>query len=191
MEYDKEILEKTGIFVFNNAVSDKLCDDTIAHFYDNADRWHKGLTGGGYKNNVKNTTDFWLREEKISKPFFNCLNLALEKILEIRIGLRQYKDFQWSGLQFQKNHKGQGFFKWHSDNNEPDIVYARLLAPIFYLNNVEEGGETEFMYQKFRVKPEKGKLVIFPSTWDFYHRGVIPKSNNKYIITSFGLTRRR
>ena len=31
------------------------------------------------------------------------------------------------------------------------------MAWMVYLNDVEEGGETEFLYQKLKVKPKKGK----------------------------------
>ena len=39
---------------------------------------------------------------------------------------------------------------------------ARELVWMIYLNDIEEGGETEFMYQKRRIKPTQGTMVIFP-----------------------------
>lgn len=183
MEYDKDILERTGIFVFNNALSPEVCKNIIKEFYDNPKEQFKGKTGAGYKPTLKNTTDYYIKGHN-KYLLNNILKIALDKIIEARPGLKEYP-LAANGFQFQKNEKGKGFFRWHSDYNLPDIESSRILAPIFYLNDVKEAGHTEFMYQKFSVKPEAGKLVIFPATWQYYHRGVTPKSEDKYIVTTF------
>jgi hypothetical protein len=51
------------------------------------------------------------------------------------------------------------------------------------LNDVQDGGETIFMNCK--IKPKKGRLLIFPSTWTYIHGGNIPISNDKYILTGW------
>ena len=53
---------------------------------------------------------------------------------------------------------------------------------MFYLNDVEEGGETEFYNQKVKIKPKKGTCVIFPTYNTHLHKGHIPISNDKYIL---------
>ena len=53
---------------------------------------------------------------------------------------------------------------------------------MFYLNDVEEGGETEFYHQKLKIKPKKGTCVIFPTYFTHKHKGHIPISNDKYIM---------
>ena len=55
---------------------------------------------------------------------------------------------------------------------------------IWYLNDVKDGGYTEFI-DGTRIQPEAGKLIIFPSTWDFLHRGVSPKTETKYLCTGW------
>ena len=59
-----------------------------------------------------------------------------------------------------------------------------VITYIFYLNDVEEGGETEIR-RKCKIKSKAGKLLLFPSCWTFPHRGVMPISDNKYIITGW------
>jgi len=68
----------------------------------------------------------------------------------------------------------------------------RFLAFFIYLNDVEEGGETKFMnintpgtYIPYDVKPKRGRLLMFPPTWQYYHAGLKPVSNRKYIIHSY------
>ena len=58
---------------------------------------------------------------------------------------------------------------------------------MFYLNDVEEGGETEFYYQDKKIKPKQGSMVIAPAYFTHTHRGCIPVSNDKYIVTSWVL----
>jgi quercetin dioxygenase-like cupin family protein len=58
---------------------------------------------------------------------------------------------------------------------------------MFYLNDVDEGGETEFYYQQQKVKPVKGRMVIAPAGFTHTHRGNKPESNDKYILTSWVL----
>ena len=53
-----------------------------------------------------------------------------------------------------------------------------------YLNDVEEGGETEFLYQQLKIKPSKGRVVIWPGSFTHLHRGNPPMST-KYIATGW------
>jgi hypothetical protein len=59
-----------------------------------------------------------------------------------------------------------------------------------YLNDVEQGGETEFYFQNLKSKPKQGTLVIAPATFTHTHRGNMPISNDKYIFTSWVLYQR-
>ena len=54
-----------------------------------------------------------------------------------------------------------------------------------YLNDVEDGGITNFAHYKIDVKPEVGKTLIWPSEWTHAHSGGIVKSGTKYIITGW------
>ena len=54
-----------------------------------------------------------------------------------------------------------------------------------YLNDVDDGGETEFYYQQRALKPKAGQLVIAPAYFTHTHRGLVPRSNDKYILTSW------
>ena len=56
---------------------------------------------------------------------------------------------------------------------------------MLYLNDVDDGGETEFYHQKIKINPEKGKLAIFPTYWTHHHKGNPPISNNKYILNNW------
>ena len=56
---------------------------------------------------------------------------------------------------------------------------------MIYLNDVEEGGETEFLYQKIRIKPKSNMGLIWPGGFTHTHRGNPPLSGTKYILTGW------
>lgn len=92
-------------------------------------------------------------------------------------------------MQKYLQNKG-GYFHWHSEfyphptDPDQDSLHRTLLWMV-YLNDVEEGGETEFYYQNLKSKPKQGTLVIAPADFTHTHRGNMPISGNKYIFTSW------
>ena len=61
----------------------------------------------------------------------------------------------------------------------------RMLVIMYYLNTVEEGGETAFDTISFRVKPEKGRVAIVPTWYGYPHSAEIPKSESKYMLKTY------
>jgi len=86
-----------------------------------------------------------------------------------------------------------GYPHWHSeifpqgDRAEP---LHRVLFYMYYLNEVEAGGETEFFFQRRKVVPKKGTMLIAPAGFTHSHRGNVPTSGDKYILTSWLMFRR-
>jgi hypothetical protein len=89
-----------------------------------------------------------------------------------------------TSLKIQKTVPGQGYHVWHFENGAP-IVSNRLINFILYLNDVEDAGETEFLYYPRRIKPEQGKLALWPAGYTHTHRGNPPISGEKYILTGW------
>ena len=81
------------------------------------------------------------------------------------------------------NKNNQGYHVFHSDfDSRSNHWLKRSHVLMFYLNDVEEGGETEWYHQKLKVKPKKGTLVIWPAYFTHLHKGHVPISNDKYIM---------
>lgn len=76
------------------------------------------------------------------------------------------------------------YYDWHVDGLDPGIR-SRFLSQVGYLNDVEEGGETEFLFQGRKVQPRRGAVVVFPSGWTHQHRALPPTSGKKYAVTNF------
>ena len=61
----------------------------------------------------------------------------------------------------------------------------RIAVWTIYLNDIEEGGETEFLHQSLRLPPKQGTVGIFPSSYTHLHRGNPPLSKEKHILTGW------
>lgn len=90
------------------------------------------------------------------------------------------------GLSIQQYPPGGGFVVWHTERTGgmQHCVY-RHLAFMTYLNDVKEGGETEFFYQNVKVTARKGLTMLWPSDWTHTHRGVAAPTEQKTIITGW------
>lgn len=94
-------------------------------------------------------------------------------------------------IQAQKYEQGVGNYNyWHCEvfpqKNSYESLHRTLLF-MFYLNDVDEGGETEFYYQNLSIKPRAGSMVVAPAYFTHTHRGLVPRSSDKYILTSWVL----
>jgi len=193
------------IYQSKNSISKPLCDDII-ELYENDDSKYAGCTLGGVNKNIKDTTDFvipkhpgtkWKKiEEFLKKELHKHLLLYLNHFNDSENYLPKNNNgqsgcmlkgnkFQVDQFMVQKYDKGKGKYVYHNDfNNDYKNKRYRVITYLWYLNDVEEGGETEF-WDCFKVKPEKGKIILFPSFWCYPHRGKMPVSSDKYIITGW------
>jgi len=121
------------------------------------------------------------------KELRHNINIYINKFQEqINPGYRMFNsELSITCMQVQHYKKNIGLFQYHDDSQ---ILWEektrRVLVFIWYLNDVTDGGDTEFC-GTYSIKPQTGKLIIFPAEWTFPHRGLIPKSNDKFIITGW------
>ena len=83
------------------------------------------------------------------------------------------KEYDTSGIQR---------FGEHVDVTD-SYTSTRALAFLFYLN--DNGGNTLFPLHDLNIQPVSGRVVVFPPTWEYPHQGLSPKSNPKYIMSTY------
>lgn len=100
--------------------------------------------------------------------------------------LLSYKRVTVNSYKIQKTLPSEGYHVWHSEHGNIDFS-NRFAVWILYLNTIlpEDGGETEFLYQRKRVSPKTGRLVIWPAGFSHAHRGNPPLNGVKYIMTGW------
>ena len=174
------------IYIERDALPKSFCNNVIEKF-EQDDRKRQGQVGSGVHLEIKRSSDLSITEledwKSYDQAFFRCLNTQLKKY--IRFLPEEYVKYSAlnelgndTGYQIQRTQPGD-YYIWHHDQTK-----TRLVTFIWYLNDVKDGGYTEFI-DGTRIQPEAGKLIIFPSTWDFLHRGVSPKTETKYLCTGW------
>ena len=92
-----------------------------------------------------------------------------------------------TAMKMQRTDPGGGYHVWHGEQgNGPNS--ARVLAYMIYLNTLEpeEAGETEFLYQQCRIKPQENLMLIWPAAFTHAHRGnTVFGQRSKYIVTGW------
>lgn len=91
---------------------------------------------------------------------------------------------QVRSMKIQKTLPGEGYHVWHYESDNIDRS-ARICAWALYLNTVEQGGETEYLYQSLRIPATEGSLIIWPAGFTHAHRGNPPLSGEKYLLTGW------
>lgn len=79
---------------------------------------------------------------------------------------------------------GGGFFEEHYESAGPSVA-KRVLTFQTYLNDIQEGGGTHFVYQDFTATPARGKTVLWPAGYTHVHRGEVAPREDKFIITGW------
>lgn len=163
-----------------------ICDDLI-NFYENSDEKGQGKMQinnfAGYYPDKKDSTDCVLRDPLLDKylsSLQNVMNTYMEKFPMSK------SEAAWGiveNVNIQHYKPNQGFKSWHTERSCANS--NRHLVFMTYLNDVVDGGETEWFHQKERVKPRKGLTVIWPSDWTHMHRGIVSKTEHKYIVTGW------
>ena len=94
------------------------------------------------------------------------------------------KNIHIGSFNIQKYSPGDHFSKPHSERTSLSGLH-RLFAWMTYLNDVDDGGQTNFNHYGIKIKPETGKTLIWPAEWTHAHTGEILKSGKKYIVTGW------
>jgi hypothetical protein len=133
--------------------------------------------------------------ESIEKGYQKFTQVLCYKVLEI---VKEYKKdlpayTEWfpdkiyfEELRIKKYESGtDDQFDLHTDVQDHQSA-KRYLAFLIYLNDDFKGGETTFPYNKLTIKPETGKVLVFPPTWQYPHMGLPVKSGKpKYILSTY------
>ena len=174
-------------FINETMMSDiSICDELIEYHSRNIEHKTRGITAGG-EGSGKVSTDVGLSpgiqnpivqmymSEGINAVKDYCEKYSLQKMMRLSIK---------ESINIQHYAPNEGFFIWHCERSCYQS-HQRGLVFMTYLNDVSDGGETEFAYQQLKIKPVKGKMVIWPPDFTHMHRGITSLTEHKYIATGW------
>lgn len=188
MELEKKhTVQDNFIGIFDNFFSEKLIQGYLDHFnYCEKNQLvvHRELphlkkdlsinTMGTFERNVK-----YPSLEFIQTIYTHIFPLYIEKYP--MLNNIEHSIFE---IKIQKTEPTEGYHVWHTENTSK-LHCSRIFAFSLYLNDIKEGGETEFLYQRCRVSPIKNRFILWPAGITHIHRGNPPLSNTKYILTGW------
>ena len=131
--------------------------------------------------------DIWW--EDLKTLIFN-FDIAFKHYIETTGAKDGYNlPFYFTNIKIQKTLPTEGYHVWHLEHGKSFSDSPRAFVFSIYLNDVEDGGETEFLNFSKRVKPKTGRIIIWPAGFPYVHRGNPPLSGEKYILTSWMILR--
>ena len=188
------------IGVYDNYITKEECNKAIKLFEDQ-NKFNKTVNRIGgerastlrkqdqqYFANPQNLNIWW---EDLKSMILN-FDLAWNHYIENTGAKDTYgaeQKFFYTNLKIQKTLPTEGYHIWHVEHGKGYDNEPRAFVFSIYLNDVEEGGETEFLHFSKRTKPKAGRIVIWPAGFPYLHRGNPPLSGEKYILTSWMMLR--
>ena len=182
---DEFIMEIPG------AASQEFCEALIAKYeLDNRAGTSRIGPQGTYDKTVRDSTNLemnlladWHREvDELRGMIYSRLPNYLDNI-HVAKTHSMFEGGYDSSYTMMKYVPGSVGYTWHNDFMYDDFSKnggVRTITWLFYINDGYEGGETEFHWGR-KIKPEQGKLVLFPSCWTFVHRGNPVTAGTKYL----------
>ena len=161
-----------------------ICDQLLEYHKNNMEYKIAGKTTAG-EGVHKVSTDVSIMSGN-NNPIVHIYMAEVVKAVKIygeKYGLNMSVGVKES-FNIQHYAPNEGFFGWHCERSTYQS-HQRALVFMTYLNDVTDGGETEFYFQKLKVKPVKGKMVIWPTDFTHFHRGITSPTQDKYIATGW------
>ena len=184
--------------IYDEALSGEMCDSIIKAFEkDKEHHINSGTgsqsTGNLHRNAIElNTTQRALKSARW-KVIMSQMNqhavYSFKRYKEdlITNGYPEELFFSQITLEQFRMHRYDPNVHYYKEHIDAITVNTskRMLMMLYYLNTVDEGGETLFESIDKKVNPVKGKLAITPCWFGFPHSAVMPISNTKYMIKTY------
>ena len=181
-----KLLSDYCVYVENH-MSLKICDD-IVDFFESIPNKKRVET----KDSRPRFTEFnFTRESSLNEELHKTIcQYLLAAVEDYRTEIKNFSVWAPKNLYFQhlriKRYisEDKDEFDTHVDVSN-DINEGRYLSFMWYLNDVTDGGETEFTGLDFKVQPKKGTLLMFPPFWMYPHKGHLLNSGKKYLLSTY------
>ena len=198
MEKKFEVDEQT--FIGGGYMSEEICDEVLDFYNNNKSSQISGTIGSDEKNDgSQNKFDPIVNVEAKKCTQLNIIPNAQELTLyniHLQAILDDYKQkYKWAdfvktydiieNMIIQHYKPGEGFYKWHMEQNGYANTVYRHLVFMTYLNDVENGGTEFYYFPDLKIQARKGLTLIWPAGWTHTHKGVISNVDEKYIITGW------
>lgn len=168
-----------GGWFIDSEMCDALIEDFKLHFENTQFDEHRGY----------HRLSSSLMTEEVHHAYMDCVKKVFALYQKKYEWASPSKTSDWgisNPYNIQKYDPGYNYKHWHTETGGPEKgKFLRHLTFMTYLNDIERGGETEYLYQNLKVKPQKGLTLIWPAGWTHPHRGIPAVDEDKYIVTGW------
>ena len=190
---------KDFIEVYENTLTKEVCDEII-NYIDLAlelmpEERKRGTIGAPqgdiYEPENKDSYDLMMKiddDNEISRPIRNALLPKIDEYVQSNPQLVLLPPWKYrNSYNLQKYEPGMGFHLLHCENAGHIFQQSvdRLGAWMIYLNTITDGGSTYFDNYDRTVNAVQGRCVIWPAYWTHFHKGIVSKTETKYIATGW------
>lgn len=185
----QEIAPQSFIYIVDDAISANDCVQITKRFEANVEQQYPGRIGGQQQlaQEVKKSTDLRISGRDDWQDIDELFRASMQKAIKSLSALHPFfsaNRFKDAGYNLQRTQAGE-YYHWHLDAGAGELS-QRVLVAIWYLNDVAgPGGTTDFYHQNLSIRPEAGRLVLFPPFWTHLHQNATLEAGVKYISTTW------
>ena len=187
---------KDFIEVYENTLTREVCDKVMTYtdlrLSTMSEDKKRGLIGGDEIDvELKDSYDLHMKlddDNEISISIRNALLPRIDKYIQSNPQLNLLPRWKYQNVyNLQKYNPGMGFHSLHCENTgaKPKHSVNRLAAWMIYLNTITNGGGTYFDNYDRTMDAVQGRCVIWPAYWTHMHKGIVSKTETKYIATGW------
>ena len=185
---------------------DRVSCQSLIDIFETLNEYHEdGKAGSSVNHSLKKCTEIYFKlyqhfmihpvpsifvKKEMRVPvyeqtsFIKCLVDGLEKYAQEYPFLDDLPQTEINNVfKIQKYNPNECYSALHCESMGANL--DRVLAWMIYLNDVTEGGETEFPSQDKKFQPRCGDLLFWPAHFTHPHRGIASKTQVKYIATGW------
>lgn len=174
------------IHVYDDVLQPQVCQFLIDLFENNTEKHERVDNDKKPSFTQFNLTGNCKMNDEVNKIH----NLLISKVFEYKKKYYEFvdercfpKEHNFEQFRIKRyNNNGEDLFDTHVDVQDYSTA-RRFLSFMWYLNDVDQGGET--IFEGLAIKPKTGSMLVFPPLWMFPHRGNPPVSNAKYLLSTY------
>jgi hypothetical protein len=180
---------KDYIRCYDGVISDQFCENVIQTFdldVENQERIDRdkrpSFTELNISQQYQKQNPKWMDVQvNIQKTFIEYVSLYMK---DLDLGPDFPARYAFEEYRMKRYAPKVDEFMDHVDVGDYQSA-RRFLVCFLYLNDVSNGGETDFPKLGYSIQPKRARLLIFPPLWMYRHAGRSVVNGHKYIVGSY------
>lgn len=182
--------QPTFIEIYKDAMSKTACERAMKAADDICNREDKGRGFTFSDDDSRKDENIFIHHYQSMETTRRAIVAAVENCFEkynnkYNVTGRDFVEVFDPTVKIQRAHPDGGFFSWHTEQGSSESTRNRFAVWMIYLNDVAEGGRTQFKFQNINVQPVAGSCVIWPAAYTHLHRSSPDLKQMKYIATGW------